>query len=129
VSLGPRASAILRWSANMAKRLNAGLSVIHTSKALESNSGLSCNQEWRYWLKKMARDEIRSLQAGLGTDAEVWLESGKAVAAIPPLADHLRADLLVIGKNRKSVSGLSADAVLRVRLPDALSCCQRLVLR
>jgi nucleotide-binding universal stress UspA family protein len=47
----------------------------------------------------MARDEIRALQAGLETDADVWLESGKPASAIPPLADHLRADLLVIGKS------------------------------
>ena len=47
----------------------------------------------------MASDDIRALQTGLGTDAEVWLESGRPLAAIPPLADQLRADLLVIGKS------------------------------
>ncbi len=99
LSLGPRASTVLRWSATLASWFNASLSVIHASKALASNPGLPCDREWRYWLKKIARDEIRDLQTGLGIDAEVWLESSKPLAAIPPLAENLRADLLVIGKS------------------------------
>ncbi|MBZ5617780.1 MAG: universal stress protein [Acidobacteriia bacterium] len=99
LSLGPRASAVLRWSADLAKRLDASLSVIHASKALESNPGSPGDEEWRFWLKKMARDEIRTLQDWVGTDAEVWLESGRPLATILPLADQLRADLLVIGKS------------------------------
>lgn len=99
LSLGPRANAVLRWSANLARRFNAQLSVIHASKALESNPMLPCDHEWRYSLKRIAREEIRTLQRGLGTDADVWLESGNPVAAIPPLAQQLRADLLVIGKS------------------------------
>jgi nucleotide-binding universal stress UspA family protein len=99
LSLGPRASTILRWSADVAYRFRAGLSVIHASKALEPNPGLPCDQEWRYWVKRMARDEIRELQKGLGADVDVWLEPGKPLQAIPPLAEQLRADLLVIGKS------------------------------
>lgn len=99
LSLGPRASAVLRWSANLARTLKASLSVIHVDQALESNPGLPCAQEWRYWLKTIARDEFGAIQAGLGTDAELWLESGKPLTTIPPLVNQLRADLLVIGKS------------------------------
>jgi nucleotide-binding universal stress UspA family protein len=99
LSLGPRASAVLRWSANLAQRFNASLAVIHASKALESNPGLPCDGEWRLWLKKAARDDIRELQTGIGTNAEVWVEPGKPLDAIPPVADGLRADLLVLGKS------------------------------
>jgi nucleotide-binding universal stress UspA family protein len=99
LSLGPRASAVLRWSANVARTFGARLSVIHADKALESNPGLPCDHEWKYWLKTVARDEIATIQAGLGADAEVWLESGKPLTTIPPLAGQLRADLLVIGKS------------------------------
>jgi nucleotide-binding universal stress UspA family protein len=124
LSLGPRANAVLRWSANLATTFSASLSVIHASKTLESNPGLPFADEWRYWVKKMARDEIASLQAGLGTNAEVWLESGKPLTAIPPLAGQLRADLLVIGKSpQKRFLGdlrtLSYEIVSRTLCPVA----------
>jgi hypothetical protein len=35
----------------------------------------------------------------VGADADVWLEPGKPLLAIPPLAEQLGADLLVIGKS------------------------------
>ena len=124
LSLGPRASAVLRWSADLASRFKASLAVIHASRGLESNPGLPCDFEWRYWLKKMATEEIRALQAGAGTAAEVWLESGKPIAAIPPLADHLQADLLVIGKSPQmrflaDLRTLSYEIALRTSGPVA----------
>lgn len=99
LSLGPRAGTILRWSADVAERFKASLAVIHANKALEPNPGLPCDQEWRYWVKRMARDDIRELQKRVGADVDVWLEPGKPLQAIPPLAEQLRADLLVIGKS------------------------------
>jgi nucleotide-binding universal stress UspA family protein len=124
LSLGPRASAVLRWSANLARTFKAKLSVIHADKALESNPGLACDHEWRYWLKKIARDEIGTIQARLDTDAELWLESGRPLTTIPPLADQLRADLLVIGKSpRKRFLGdlrtLSYEIACRTPCPVA----------
>jgi len=124
LSLGPRAKSVLCWSANLAERFNASLSVIHASKALEAHPGAPGDPEWRYWLKKIARDDIRALQAGLGTSAEVWVESGKPLAAIPSLADHLGADLLVVGKSpRKRVLGdlrtLSYEIACRTPCPVA----------
>ena len=98
VSLGPRTCPVLRWSLNLARTLRASLSVIHASNALESHTG-PYEREWRYRLKQMAGKEIASLQAELGTNAEVWLEPGNALTAIPPLAGHLGADLVVIGKS------------------------------
>lgn len=62
---GSIAARVLRgahWSADLAKHLDASLSVIHESKALESNPGRPGDEESRFWLKKMARDEIRTLQ-------------------------------------------------------------------
>lgn len=99
LSLGPRASAVLRWSANLAERLKASLAVIHASKALEWNPGLPCDGEWRFWLKKTARNDIRDLQNEVGTKAQVWVEPGKPLDAIPPVAGELRADLLVLGRS------------------------------
>jgi nucleotide-binding universal stress UspA family protein len=99
LSLGPRASTILRWSAAVAARCKASLSVIHANSALEPNPGLPCDQEWRCWVQRTARDDIQELQRAVGADADVWLEPGKPLLAIPPLAEQLGADLLVIGKS------------------------------
>ncbi|HWQ54486.1 MAG TPA: universal stress protein [Bryobacteraceae bacterium] len=124
LSLGPRASAILCWSAALAARFDARLSVIHASTALESNPRLPFDEEWRIWLNKITRDDIRALQTGVGTDAEVWLEPGTPLTAIPPLADHVRADLLVIGKSPHrrffgDLRTLSYDIACRVGCPVA----------
>lgn len=124
LSLGPRASSILRWSAGLATRLKASLCVIHASKGLEFSPGLPCDQEWRLLLKKMARDEIWALQAGAGTDAEVWLEPGRPLETILPLADRLRADLLVVGKSPErrflgDLRTLSYEMACRARCPVA----------
>lgn len=99
LSLGSRASTVLRWSAALAKRLGASLSIVHASTALEPNPALPCDREWRFRFEEMVRDEIRTLQFAAGTDAAVWLLPGKPLKAIPPLAGHLRADLLVLGKS------------------------------
>jgi nucleotide-binding universal stress UspA family protein len=124
LSLGPRASAVLRWSANLAQRFNASLAVIHVSKALESNSGLPGDGEWRLWLKKTARNDIRELQTGIGTTADVWVEPGKPLDAIPPVADVLGADLLVLGKSPqkcflKDLRTLSYEIACRLPCPVA----------
>jgi nucleotide-binding universal stress UspA family protein len=99
LSLGPRAGSVLRWAAGLAQRLKATLTVIHTSKSLESMPGYPCDGEWRLWVKRMAREDISALQAETGTDADVWLEPGRPLVAIPSVAESVRADLLVIGKS------------------------------
>lgn len=124
LSLGPRAAAILQWSANGAKKLKAGHAVIHASKALEPNPGLPCDHEWRCWFKRIARSGIQELQEGLGTDADIWLEPGKPLRAIPILAEQIRADLLVIRKSpEKRILGdlrtLSSEIACRTPCPVA----------
>lgn len=124
LSLGPRGMAVLRWSANLAMRFDASLSVVRANKALESIPGLPCDQEWRFWLQKMARDDIRALQSCTGSRADVWLEPGKPVDSIPPLADRLGADLVVIGKSPEKrflsdVRTLSYEIACRTPCPVA----------
>jgi nucleotide-binding universal stress UspA family protein len=108
LSLGPGGKRVLRWAARLAAQFSASLSLVHATKILESNPALPCDQEWRYWLRQMAREDIQALQSGAGTQADVWLEPGNPVAAIPPLADRLKADLLVVGKSpeRRCLSDL-----------------------
>lgn len=124
LSMGPRAAAILRWAAWLSERLGAALSVVHASRGLGSTPGYPCDHEWTFWLKKLVRDHIRALQADTGTNAEVLVEPGKPLAAIPTVAAQLHADLLVIGKSPDrrllgSFRNMSYDMVCRAPCPVA----------
>lgn len=96
---GPRAAAVLSWSAGLAARCGAALTIVHASRDLEPHPALPCDREWRFHVEDMAGEEIRALQAAAGTHAAVRLEPGRPLDAIPPLAAHLGADLLVLGKS------------------------------
>jgi nucleotide-binding universal stress UspA family protein len=124
VSLGPRTGSVLRWAAGLAGKLKATLTVIHTSRSLGSTPGYPCDGEWRLWVKSMAKDDISALQKAAGSHADVWLEPGPPVAAIPPVAESLRADLLVIGKSPQrrflgDLRTMSYDMVCRTPCPVA----------
>jgi nucleotide-binding universal stress UspA family protein len=124
LSLGPRADSVLRWAAGLAGQLKATLTVIHTSESLEPMPAYPSDGEWRLWVKRMAMDDIRVLQAAAGTHADVWLEPGRPLAAIPPIAESLRADLLVIGKSPQrrlfgDLRTMSYDMVCRAPCPVA----------
>ena len=124
LSLGPRTGAVLRWAAGLARRLKASLTVIHTDKAMESMPGYPCDGGWRLWFKRIAREEISALQAEAGTKADVWLEPGRPLVAIPSVAESLRADLLVIGKSPQrrllgDLRTMSYDLVCRAPCPVA----------
>jgi len=124
LSLGPRAGSVLRWAAGLARQLRATLTVIHTSESLESRPAYPCDGEWRLWVKAMARHDISALQEAAGSHADVWLEPGSPLVAIPTLAETLRADLLVIGKSpQRRILGdlrtMSYEMVCRAPCPVA----------
>jgi nucleotide-binding universal stress UspA family protein len=124
LSLGPRAGSVLRWAAGLARKLKATLTVIHTSKSLESAPGYPCDGEWRLWVKSTAKADISELQKAAGSHADVWLEHGPPLVAIPPVAESLRADLLVIGKSPQrrflgDMRTMSYDIVCRTPCPVA----------
>ena len=124
LSLGPRAGSVLGWAAGLTRQLRATLTVVHTSKSLESMPGYPCDGEWRLWVKRTARDDISALQKAAGTHADVWLEPGPPLVAIPPVAESLRAELLVIGKSPQrrllgDLRTMSYDMVCRTSCPVA----------
>lgn len=124
LSLGPRTIDVLRWATNLSRCLGADLSVIHTSPGLESVPGYPCEREWGLWLRKMARDDIRLLLDLAGATADIWLEPGRPLPAIPSVAERLHADVVVIGKSpRKRLLGdlraMSYDMIRRAPCPVA----------
>lgn len=124
LSLGPRTIEVLRWAADLSRCLGADLSVVHTSPGLESVPGYPGEREWGLWLQKLARDDIRLLLDSAGANAEVWLEPGRPLPAIPSIAERLRADVVVIGKSpcKRLLSDLRAmsyDMIRRAPCPVA----------
>ncbi len=124
LSLGPRTASVLQWAAGLARRLQAALTIIHTSGSEEAVPGYPCDGEWRRLVRRMAGDDIGALQSAAGSHAEVWLEPGSPLAAIPALAQNLRADLLVIGKSPRrrlfaDLRTMSYDMVRRTPCPVA----------
>ncbi len=124
LSLGPRTGPVLRWAAGLARRFDATLSVVHASRALESTLAHPADQEWRIWVRKMAKEDLESVQAEIGAKADVWLEAGRPVRTVSALAESLRSDLLVIGKSPQvrllpGLRTMSYDMVCRAPCPVA----------
>ena len=98
LSLGPRAGLVLNWAAALARRLRAALVLVHASAALRPHPGYPCDGEWRTWVRQMASDEIRSLQAKAGTEAAVWLEPGRPLVVIAEEVEGEALATLVVNK-------------------------------
>ncbi|MEB2360218.1 MAG: universal stress protein [Bryobacteraceae bacterium] len=123
LSLGPRTSKVLECAAGLAAKFHATLSLVHATKALRGAPGYPCD-DWRFQIRKLAKDGIQAAQEEVGTNAEVWVESGTPVRAVPALAEILRSDLLVIGKSPDfrllpDLRSISYDIVNRAPCPVA----------
>jgi len=124
LSLGPRTRAVLNWAATLARRFEAALSVVHASQALESTPIHPADQEWRIWVRKIAKADIEAVQIDVGARADVWLEAGRPVRTVSALAECLRSDVLVIGKSPQvrllpGLRTMSYDMVCRAPCPVA----------
>ncbi len=104
VDLGPQSGATLQWAAHVAESFGAHLTVVHALQCLEPKATERAESDWQAGLKAEAAEQIRRLQEGLGTTAEVVLETGDAPSAVCGAAARLGAGVLVIG--RGSAAGI-----------------------
>jgi nucleotide-binding universal stress UspA family protein len=65
--------------------------------------------EWRKYLIDKAREAVDQLQQTCGIRSEVYVEVGDIAKSVCLVAEHLKSDLLVIGR------GLAAGAMGRFR--------------
>lgn len=99
-ALGPDSNRVLQWATWLAKSLMADLSVVHADARLEPTPGSLCDGEWRLWIRRAVRDQLkRSVQEAGAEEADLWIEGGQPATAIAQVAGQLRADLVVVGRS------------------------------
>jgi nucleotide-binding universal stress UspA family protein len=109
VDLGPQSRAVLQWAQGFAEHWHAGLSIVHMLPALP-------DQEWRERLKRLAQDQLLTLQTEAGIRGEVRVEVGDPHRALAALTKQMAGDLLVIGRGHEGSGGrLSGTAYATVR--------------
>lgn len=94
----------MSWGSQFAEKYGAELEVVHAYPSLEGRSGETFDPNWRDYFTGIARDEIGKMQAKIGLNTEVVLESGDIPQVVCGLALARGADLLVIG--RGSAAGM-----------------------
>ena len=101
VDLSPHSRRTLCWAAQAAAEFGARLTVVHATASLDMSGlgGRYFAPEWRDVLITHAKDGIAKLQQDLGTQAEVFIESGAVPEVVRMAAEEASADLLVIGRS------------------------------
>ncbi|MBI3666949.1 MAG: universal stress protein [Acidobacteria bacterium] len=107
VDLGPHSRVTLCWGARMAAEFGAELILVHANTLPEvtGHGGQFFAPEWRAAVLERATEEIAQLQQSLGTQAEIYVESGDVAKVVRQAAERFGADLLVVG--RSAASGLA----------------------
>lgn len=100
LALGPGSRGVLEWASQIADRFEAGLSIIHSIGNVEDVPG-STYYELDAARKAWARQDIAALQQEVGSQADVWVETGsRPEQSVARIANLIGADLVVAGKTR-----------------------------
>jgi nucleotide-binding universal stress UspA family protein len=86
-------------AAQVASEFDARLTLVHVTAGVETYApgGTHVVPEWKETLVSTATNEIAKLQQGLGTKADVIIESGHLHTSLNLAAERSKADILVIG--------------------------------
>jgi nucleotide-binding universal stress UspA family protein len=98
IDLGPASAGIIRWSADLAKKFNASLTVVHVNAQLEPVVGVVHDAEYSAHVAGIVRREISDLISNIGVKATIRLAGGEPAKAVSSVAAELGADVLVIGR-------------------------------
>lgn len=104
----------LRWASQLTSELNAALLLVHVDPRLEPANDEDLNKYERKILADANR-KIEQLQSAAGTRAQVFIEAGNIPRAVSAAAQHLDADLLVIGRSGREPGrlGLNTYGIIR----------------
>jgi nucleotide-binding universal stress UspA family protein len=99
VDLNAHSRHTITLAAEMARSLEAQLTLVHVTSSVESwgPGGTYIDQNWKEKLVGIATKEISELQQESGTKAEVIIESGNVVENLKRAIEKTSADVLVIG--------------------------------
>jgi len=97
VDLGPQSERALKWAAWLSRTMEARLTLLHVTPAVAQTADFA-DDDWRAKLGSTAEQSLKSLQAKVGTEAEVMLQTGDPAQAICAAAARTRAGALVIAR-------------------------------
>ena len=97
VDLGAQSSRTLCWAAMLAHRFDARLTLFHAIGAVP-NADEPSQQRWLAGVRNAAEAELARLREFVNAEAEMLVEAGDAPSVICSAAEHLPADVLVIGR-------------------------------
>ena len=99
VDLSPRSAHTVALAAEMAAAVNATLTLVHITSSVEvwGPGGSHVDPVWKEMIVGFATKEIAKLQQGVGTKAEVIIDSGNVPELLNRAAEQTKADVLVIG--------------------------------
>ena len=93
VDLKPASASVLDWAHHLAEEYQAELTLVHVTP------GDNARDE-----SDAARRSLEQLRKDVGAGAVIRVEAGEVAKIVPPLAEELKADLMVIG--RKAEAGV-----------------------
>ncbi len=93
-------AAVLRWAADLADQLSAGLTVIHSPHAVDVVSA-AYSADAAIAVKRDACRRVNELISHLGLKADIEIVEGDPVPAIAEAAAAARCDALVIGRSTR----------------------------
>ena len=93
----PGSEKALVWASRLASELDAAVLLVHIDPRLE-RAGEEDLEKYQHRILADARRRMDQLQSAAGTCAQVFIEPGNISLAVSVAAEHLDADLLVIGR-------------------------------
>jgi nucleotide-binding universal stress UspA family protein len=103
IDLGPQTSDVLAWAATFAQAFGARLSLLHVlPMSLVRMEGVYFDPEWRRHEVDYTAHRIAAIQEEKRTRAEVLIETGDTPTTVADFAKEWNADLLIIGRGRRS---------------------------
>ncbi|MCE5309422.1 MAG: universal stress protein [Acidobacteriales bacterium] len=104
LDLGPQSKAVLEWAAQFAARFEAELLIAYVIPCLEAQPGEYFDPDWRAHIEAQSRQRIEALLSESGVSGKVLMEGGDPPKTICSMAQHAKADLVIIG--RGSAAGM-----------------------
>lgn len=102
VDFGPQSLAAFTWAAWLAAEFQARLTLVHALPQLDAVEPSQLVHELSFLLERNAREQMESLLARAGAQAEVFVESGSVTEVIRQAAQRFAADLVVIGRHENT---------------------------
>jgi nucleotide-binding universal stress UspA family protein len=102
VDLGKQSLKALRQADELAQEFQAELAVVHAMPLGETHSEEMFDPEWRTTLEERIHDKLEELIKEAHTCAQIVIEDGNPAEVVAGEAEHMNADLVVIGRSEQN---------------------------